>query len=119
MDNLQTTVLDANNRRPQIHRKIKDNECVNLMPNLEKVYRFCIEGKTEKAAKVISEITGLLLAAEIDLGSEFLDELRIQKTMPRLLSQIRQELKKNIPSNDHSAGSTHEILGPSQSDTVS
>ena len=91
------SIRDKNNKRMKIHRKIDDRHSVNLMPTLERAYNLCLEGKAEKAAKLVSEITGLLIAAEIDLGPEYLVEVEVRNQMPRMLSQIRRELKKNIP----------------------
>jgi len=92
------SIRDKNNKRMKIHRKIDDNQSVNLMPTLERAYNLCLEGKAEKAAKLVSEITGLLIAAEIDLGPEYLVEVEVRNQMPRMLSQIRRELKNNVPS---------------------
>ena len=91
-------IRDKNNKRMKINRKINESQCVNLMPILERAYNFCLEGKTEKAARLVSEITGLLVAAEIDLGPEYLVEVEVRSAMPRMLSQIRRELKKNAPN---------------------
>jgi hypothetical protein len=71
---------------------------VNLLPQLERAYQLCLDGKNERAANLISDIAGLLIATEINLGSEFLIEIEVRKAMPRLLSQIRRALKENIPS---------------------
>lgn len=92
------SIRDKNNKRIKIHRRIDDNQSVNLMPTLERAYNLCLEGKAEKAAKLVSEITGLLIAAEIDLGPEYLVEVEVRNQMPRILSQIRRELKNNVPS---------------------
>lgn len=92
------TIRDARNNPIQIHRQINKGQCVNLMPNLERAYNLCLEGKPEKAARVVSEIAGLLVAVEIDLGAQFIVEVEVRNTMPRLLSQIRRELKDNVPS---------------------
>jgi hypothetical protein len=92
------TIRDKNNKRMKIHRKINDNQSVNLMPTLERAYNLCLEGKAGKAAKLVSEITGLLIAAEIDLGPEYLVEVEVRNQMPRMLSQIRRELRNNVPS---------------------
>lgn len=89
------SIRDKNNKRMTIHRKINENQCVNLMPTLERAYNLCLEGKADKAARLVSEITGLLVAAEIDLGSEYLVEVEVRNQMPRMLSQIRRELKKS------------------------
>jgi len=92
------TIRDARNNPIQIHRQINKGQCVNLMLNLERAYNLCLEGKPEKAARVVSEIAGLLVAVEIDLGAQFIVEVEVRNTMPRLLSQIRRELKDNVPS---------------------
>ena len=91
------SIRDTNNKRMKIHRQINENQSVNLMPTLERAYNLCLEGKSEKAAKPVSEIAGLLIAAEIDLGPEYLVELEVRNQMPRMLSQIRRELKKSTP----------------------
>lgn len=92
------SIRDKNNKRMKIHRKINESQYVNLMPTLERAYNLCLEGKAEKAARLVSEITGLLVAAEIDLGPEYLVEVEVRNQMPRMLSQIRRELKNNVPS---------------------
>ena len=94
------SIRDKNNKRMKIYRKIDDNLSVNLMPTLERAYNLCLEGKAEKAARLVSEITGLLIAAEIDLGPEYLVEVEVRNQMPRMLSQIRRELKNNAPSDE-------------------
>ena len=93
------SIRDKNNKRVNIHRNINENQCVNLMPTLERAYNLCLAGKPEKAAILISELTGLLIAAEIDLGPEFLVEVQVRKEMPRILSQIRRELKTQVASH--------------------
>jgi hypothetical protein len=92
------SIRDQNNKRVKIQRRVNEFQTVNLMPNLERAYNLCLEGKCEKAAKLISEITGLLVAAEIDLGTEYLVEVEVRNQMPRMLSQIRRELRNNVPS---------------------
>jgi hypothetical protein len=92
------SIRDKNNKRMKIHRKINESQSVNLMPTLERAYNLCLEGKAEKAARLVSEITGLLVAAEIDLGPEYLVEVEVRNQLPRMLSQIRRELKNNVPS---------------------
>lgn len=93
------SIRDKNNKRVKIHRKINENQSVNLMPTLERAYNLCLEGKPEKAARLVSEIAGLLVAVEIDLGSEYLVEVEVRNAMPRVLSQIRLELKNSVPSD--------------------
>jgi hypothetical protein len=63
----------------------------------DKHNKLCLQGKNENAANLISDIAGLLIATEINVGSEFLVEMEVRKAMPRMLSQIRRELKKNAP----------------------
>jgi hypothetical protein len=92
------SIRDKNNKRMKIHRKINESQSVTLMPTLERAYNLCLEGKAEKAARLVSEITGLLVAAEIDLGPEYLVEVEVRNQMPRMLSQIRRELKNNVQS---------------------
>jgi hypothetical protein len=92
------SIRDKNNKRLKVNRKINDLQSVNLLPTLERAYNLCLEGKSEKAAKLISEIAGLLVAAEVDLGTEYLVEIEVRNAMPRMLSQIRRELKSNVPS---------------------
>ena len=89
------SVRDKSNRRIKVLRKINDNQSVNLIPTLELAYNLCLEGKTEKASRIISEIAGLLIASEIELGADFLLEFEIRNSMPKLMSQIRRELKAN------------------------
>ncbi len=92
------SIRDKNNKRMKIYRKLNESQSVNLMPMLERAYKLCLEGKSEKAARLVSEITGLLIAAEVDLGPEYLVEVEVRNQMPRMLSQIRQELKKSTPN---------------------
>lgn len=94
------SIRDKNSQRIKILRKINENQSVNLLPTLEYAYNLCLEGKTEKAAKIVSEIAGLLIASEIDLGSDFLVEIEIRNSMPKMMSQIRRELKANALLED-------------------
>lgn len=94
------SIRDKENKRLKIHRQINEDQCANLLPTLEKAYRLCLAGKAEKAATLVSEFAGLLVAADIGLGSEFIVEVEVRKSMPRMLSQIRSELKKNVPQGE-------------------
>lgn len=94
------SIRDKNSQRIKILRKINENQSVNLLPTLEYAYNLCLEGKTEKAAKIVSEIAGLLIASEIDLGSDFLVEIEVRNSMPKMMSQIRRELKANALLED-------------------
>lgn len=98
------SIRDKNNKRIRIHRKINGTQSVNLMPTLERAYNLCLEGKSEKAAKLVSEIAGLLVAVEIDLGPEYLVEVEVRNAMPKILSEIRRELKNNVPSEQSQEG---------------
>jgi hypothetical protein len=93
-------IRDKNSQKIKILRKINENQSVNLLPTLEYAYNLCIEGKTEKAARIVSEIAGLLIASEIDLGSDFLVEIEIRNSMPKIMSQIRREMKANALPGD-------------------
>ena len=44
----------------------------------------CLEGKSDKAARLVCEITGLLISAEIDLGPEYLVEVEVRNAMPKM-----------------------------------
>ncbi len=76
-----------------IYRSIGPNESVNLLPTLAKIYRECEKLKSQKSMVLISELAGLLIAAELGIGKQFLVELEIQKTMPKILNFLRQDLK--------------------------
>ena len=92
------SIRDGRNKLIAVHKQINAHQSVNLMPPLERVYKLCIEGKSDQAAALVSEFAGLLLASENGLGSEFLLEVEVRNAMPKLLSQIRRELKNNVPS---------------------
>ena len=91
------SIRDGRNKLIAVHKQINAHQSVNLMPPLERVYKLCIEGKSDQAAALVSEFAGLLLASENGLGSEFLLEVEVRNAMPKLLSQIRRELKNNVP----------------------
>lgn len=76
-----------------IHRSIGPNESVDLLPTLAKIYRECEKLKSQKAMTLISELAGLLIAAELGIGKQFLVELEVQKTLPKVLKVLRQDLK--------------------------
>ena len=76
-----------------IHRSIGPNESVNLLPTLAKIYRECEKLKSHKAMTLTSELAGLLIAAELGIGKQFLIELEVQKTLPKALNLLRQDLK--------------------------
>lgn len=89
-------VFDVVNQRQfplGIHRSIGPNESVDLLPTLAKIYRECEKLKSQKAMTLISELAGFLIAAELGIGKQFLVELEVQKTLPKVLNLLRQDLK--------------------------
>lgn len=76
-----------------IHRSIGPNESVDLLPTLAKIYRECEKLKSQKAMTLVSELAGLLIAAELGIGKQFLVELEVQKTLPKVLNLLRDDLK--------------------------
>ena len=89
-------VFDAVNQKQfpiSIYRTIGPNESVDLLPTLAKIYREFEKSKSQKAMNMTSELAGLLIAAELGIGKQFLIELEIQKSMPKVLNLLRQDLK--------------------------
>ncbi len=76
-----------------IHRSIGPKESVDLLPTLAKIYRECEKLKIHKAMTLTSELAGLLIAAELGIGKQFLIELEVKKTLPKALNLLRQDLK--------------------------
>ncbi len=76
----------------RIQRDIGPNECVEILPTLERIYRLNAEGKFRKSTELISELTGLLIAAELGIAKQFLIELEVKKTLPRALKVLTQDL---------------------------
>jgi hypothetical protein len=86
-------VLNQKHYHFGIYRSIGPNESVDLLPTLAKIYRECEKSKSQRAMALTSELAGLLVAAELGIGKKFLIELEIQKTLPKLLNLLRQDLK--------------------------
>lgn len=76
-----------------IRRSIGPNESVDLLPTLAKIYRECEKLKSQKAMTLTSELAGLLIAAELGIGKEFLIELEVKKNLPKILNALRQDLR--------------------------
>lgn len=96
-------VFDASKRGEvpiAIHRAIGPNKTVNLLPTFEKLYLECQRKKNHKASLMVSEITSLLAAADLGIGQEFLVELEVQNSMPKMLQRLRQDLKTASIKNE-------------------
>jgi len=76
-----------------IHRTIGHNQTVNLLPTLTKIFRECEKAENSRAGELVSELTSLLVAADLGLAREFLVELEVQKALPKMLHQLRKDLK--------------------------
>lgn len=83
-----------------IHRAIGPNKTVNLLPTFEKLYLECQKKKNYKASHMVSEITSLLVAADLGIAQEFLVELEVQNSMPKMLQRLRQDLKTASIKNE-------------------
>lgn len=79
----------------RIHRSIDKDKAVDILPTLKTIYSLTREGKNEKAAELISELTGLLVAADLGIAREFLIEMQVKKGIRRLNRQVDQYLKKS------------------------
>ena len=44
------SIRDGRNKLIAVHKQINANQSVNLMPPLERVYKLCLEGKSDQAA---------------------------------------------------------------------
>lgn len=88
-----------------IHRTIGHNQTVNLLPTLTKIFRECEKSENSRASDLVSELTSLLVAADLGLAREFLVELEVQKALPKMLHQLRKDLKSAADKNaDKSEG---------------
>lgn len=76
-----------------IHRTIGQNQTVDLLPTLTKIFRECEKTENSRAGELVSELTSLLVAADLGLAREFLVELEVQKALPKMLQQLRKDLK--------------------------
>lgn len=77
----------------KIQRSIAPNECVDILPTLEKIYRLLLRGKIKKSAELTSELTGLLVAADLGIAKEFLIELEVKKVLPVALKTLQGDLQ--------------------------
>ena len=91
-------IFESNDRNlipMRIHRSIDKDKAVDILPTLKSIYSLTREGKTEKAAELLSELTGLLVAADLGIAKEFLVEIQVKKGIGRLNRQVDQFLKKS------------------------
>jgi len=93
------SIKGRSNMPVEVPFKIKKNEYVNLLQPIQIAYQLCLDGKSNKAAQLLNQVAGLLVATEIGLGSEFLFELEVRKSMPKLLKQIQGDLKKSASNS--------------------
>jgi len=96
-------VFDVVNQKQfplSIHRSVGSNESVDLLPTLAKIYRECEKMKSQKAMTLTSELTGLLIAAELGIGKQFLVELEVQKSLPKMLHRLRRDLKSAVVESE-------------------
>jgi len=77
----------------KIQRSIGPNEYVDILPTLEKIYRLLLRGKIKKSAELTSELTGLLVAADLGIAKEFLIELEVKKVLPVALKTLQGDLQ--------------------------
>ena len=91
-------IFESNDRNlipMRIHRSIDKDKAVDILPTLKSIYSLTREGKNEKAAELLSELTGLLVAADLGIAKEFLVEIQVKKGIGRLNRQVDQFLKKS------------------------
>ena len=89
-------VFEAANQKEfplAINRSIGPNQSVNLLPTLKRIYQECEKAENRRASSLVSELTSLLVAADLGIAMEFLVELEVQKAFPRMMNQLRQDLK--------------------------
>ena len=101
---LQTGYLFENEDRSilplRISRSIGPNKAVDLLPTFKKIYCLTLEGRNEKAAELLSEMAGLLVAADLGIAEDFLIEMEVRKMMPKLLKTVQQDLVRSAPRNN-------------------
>ncbi len=91
-------IFESNDRNlipMRIHRSIDKDKAVDILPTLKSIYSLTRDGKTEKAAELLSELTGLLVAADLGIAKEYLVEIQVKKGIGRLNRQVDQFLKKS------------------------
>ncbi len=89
-------VFEAANQKKfpiSINRSIGPNHSVNLLPMLKKIYLECEKAENCRASNLVSELSSLLVAADLGLAMEFLMELEVKKVFPKMMNQLRQDLK--------------------------
>lgn len=84
----------------KIQRSIGPTECVDILPTLEKIYRLLLRGKIKKSAELTSELTGLLVAADLGIAKEFLIELEVKKVLPGALKTLKEDLQVSAGEKD-------------------
>lgn len=77
----------------KIERKIGHNECIDILPTLKRIYHLTINGRTKKSSELISELTGLLVAADLGIARDFLIELEVKKVLPNVIKVLNNELE--------------------------
>ena len=96
-------VFEAANQKEfpiAIIRSIGPNHSVNLLPTLKKIYLECEKAENRRASNLLSELTSLLVAADLGLAMEFLMELEVQKVLPKIMNQLRKDLKSAAIKSD-------------------
>lgn len=104
---LQTGYLFQNEDRSilplRINRSIGPNKAVDLLPTFKKIYGLTLEGRNERAAELLSEVAGLLVAADLGIAEDFLIEMEVKKMMPKLLKTVQRDLARSV-LNDQPKG---------------
>lgn len=85
-----------------IERPIGHNEAVDLLPLLKQIYALISKGRNERAKVLVSELAGLLMAAEMGIAREYLIEMEVKKAMPKVLKSLRKDLVENSTSTQES-----------------
>ena len=80
----------------RIDRPIGKNEAVDLLPILRQIYALVSKGRNERAKELVSELAGLLMAAEMCIAREYLIELEVKKAMPKVLKTLRKDLTQGL-----------------------
>ena len=78
----------------RINRGIGKDEFVDILPTLRKIYYLTRKGESQSAALLVSELTGLLVAADLGIAREYLIELEVKRAMPKIIRRINTELKR-------------------------
>ena len=78
----------------RINRGIGKDEFVDILPTLRKIYDLTRKGESQSAALLVSELTGLLVAADLGIAREYLIELEVKRALPKIIRRINTELKR-------------------------